>query len=59
MTEQECTSSKFVNGLTLGVIVYMLESRAAVQEDLDRLEKWGDRSLMKLKKSKYKVLHLG
>lgn len=38
--ERECTVSKFVNGLKLGgVIVYLLESRAVVQGDLDRLEK--------------------
>ncbi|KAK4812854.1 hypothetical protein QYF61_022580 [Mycteria americana] len=38
-------------------MVQMLECRAAVQKDLERLEKWADGNLMKF--SKGKVLHLG
>lgn len=48
-----------MNGLKLVAIVYILESRAVVQGDVDMLEKRGDQSLVKFKKSKYKVLHLG
>ena len=34
------------------------EGYAAIQRDLNRLERWADRTLMKLKKGKHKVLHL-
>lgn len=53
-TEQECTISKFVNGLKLRVSVYMSESRAADQGDLDRLETQGDLILLRLKENKHK-----
>lgn len=35
------------------------EGRARLQEDLDRLEEWANKNLMKLNKDKCKVLHLG
>ncbi|PKU43585.1 reverse hypothetical protein [Limosa lapponica baueri] len=36
-----------------------VEGRATLQEDLDRLEEWANKNLMKFKKDKCKVLHLG
>ena len=35
------------------------EGRAALQEDLERLEEWASKNLMKFNKDKCKVMHLG
>ncbi|GAB0209913.1 mitochondrial enolase superfamily member 1 [Grus japonensis] len=40
-------------------VVNVLERRAIIQRDLDRLKKWSDRNLMKFSKDEYQVLHLG
>lgn len=43
----------------LGEVVDIIQSHAAVQSDLDMLQKWSDRNFMKSKKEKYKDLYLG
>ncbi|PKU41501.1 rna-directed dna polymerase from mobile element jockey-like [Limosa lapponica baueri] len=55
---EECTLSKFASEAKLGGVTDTPEGPAAIQRDLDRLEKWVDRNLMKFCKGKCKVLHL-
>jgi len=55
----ECILSKFSEATKLGGAADTLEGCAAVQRDLDRLESWEETNLMKSKKGKCRVLHLG
>ena len=55
----ECTLSKFPDDVKLGRVADTSEVHAAIQRDLNRLEKRADRNLMKFNNRKCKALHLG
>ncbi|KAK4816536.1 hypothetical protein QYF61_017737 [Mycteria americana] len=53
----ECTLSKFRGGT--GRVAGAPDRCVAIQRNLDMLENWAERNVMKFNKGKYKVLHLG
>ena len=58
-TEEECILSRFADDIQPGEVVDRSESCAAIQRDLDRLEKWANIKLSKFREEKFQVLHLG
>jgi len=54
----KCTLVKFADDTRPSGEADTLQGRAALQQDLDRLEGWSNKNLTKLSNDRYKVLHL-
>ncbi|PKU48010.1 rna-directed dna polymerase from mobile element jockey-like [Limosa lapponica baueri] len=55
----KCTLMKFADDTKLSGEGDSLEGRVTLQEDLDKLEEWANKNLMKFNNDKCKLLHLG
>ena len=53
------TLSEFAEDAELGGVAGTLQGFPTVQQDLDRLESWAERNLMRFNESKCRVLRLG
>jgi len=59
MVETEYTLNKFADNTKLGRVVDGPDGCAAIQKDLDRLEKWANRKLIKFNKGNAKSCSWG
>ncbi|KAK4829140.1 hypothetical protein QYF61_002355 [Mycteria americana] len=53
------TLCEFMGDSNLGEVLSTLEGRAAILKNLNNLEKWTDRNIVKFNKSKLSPVHLG